>query len=190
MRFKGVLLTFFLLYVCLAPVCEAAGPGSNKETLRGLKAVGVFVDLVKSPSETQGLSRNQLQNEVEAKLRRAGITVVPSANIETLPELAFIYLNLTINRLDTTYAYNADFFCLTPDQRKQANGNPAAWNMRSAGLVDDLVQVRQKVAELVNRFIKDYGAVNPGVKLGRNLKVPEGSSRRQIDCASPQQGPS
>lgn len=179
MKLKGVFFAIFFLCAALAPVGEAADPGPDKEKLRGLKEVGVFVDLVKPPAETQGISRNQLQNEVEAKLRRAGITVVTNANVETLPELAFIYLNLTINKLETMYAYNADFFCLTPGQRKQANGSLAAWNVGNSGLVADLVQVRQKVAELVNLFIKDYGAVNSGAKLGRTSDVLEGSTHRQ-----------
>lgn len=179
MKLKGVFLAIFFLCTSWVPLGEAAGPKPDREKLRGLKEVGVFVDLVKPVAETQGISRNQLQNEVEAKLRRAGITVVTNANVETLPELAFIYLNLTINKLETMYAYNADFFCLTPGQRKQANGNLAAWNAGSAGLVADLLEVRQKVADLVNRFIKDYGAVNPGVKLGRTSDVFEGSARRQ-----------
>ncbi len=166
MRLKGVLLTFFLLCVCWAPVCDGAEPGSNKETLRGLKEVGVFVDLVKPPSETQGLNRNQLQGEVEAKLRRAGIAVVTNTGITDLPNLPFIYLNLTISKLESMYAYSADFLCLTTGQGRRAAGNSAAWNVGSSGMVADLSQLREKVAELVNLFIKDYVAVNPRARVG------------------------
>ena len=166
MKLRGVLLAFFLLCVSSALVCEAAESGSDKEKLRGLKEVGVFVELVKPPSESQGLNRNQLQGEVEAKLRQAGITVVTNTGVEALPNLPFIYLNLTISKLESMYAYSADFFCLTAGQGQQAAGNPAAWNVGSSGLAADLVQVREKVAELLNLFIKDYVAVNPGARMG------------------------
>ena len=99
----------------------------NKDALRGLKEVGVFVELATPPVKVTGLSRNQLQGDIELRLYQAGIKIVSSASLGELPKLSFIYLNLTIRKLETVYAYNADFLCLTQSQEARKQAVPAVW---------------------------------------------------------------
>jgi hypothetical protein len=144
---------------------HAAGIVQNRDVLRGLKEVGVFVELVTPPVEVPGLSRNQLQGDIELRLYQAGIKIVSSASLEEVPKLSFVYLNLTIRKLEAVYAYNADFLCLTPSQEARNQAVPAVWKQGNSGVVNEMFQVREKVTDLVNLFIKDYKAANSRARI-------------------------
>jgi hypothetical protein len=146
---------------------HAAGMVHNKDALRGLKEVGVFVELMTPPVEVTGLSRNQLQGDIELKLYQAGIKIVSSASLEEVPKLSFVYLNLTIRKVEAVYAYNADFLCLTPSQEVRHQAAPAVWKQGNSGVVQEMFQVKEKVTDLVNLFIKDYKAANSRARMER-----------------------
>src|SRR5258708_660672 len=58
----------------------ASDSTADRETLRGLKAIKVVVEGVTPDLEHEGLSRDQLQIDIEEQLRKAGINVDRSAN--------------------------------------------------------------------------------------------------------------
>lgn len=115
--------------------------------------MAVFVELEKSSDVSQGIDRNQIQNDIETKIRQAGVRVVPQKKTNYLPGVPIIYLNITIAKFEKQYAYNADIICINNSKQDLTSGKG---NKGTAGLVSEVTQVRQKVAELVNRFIIDY----------------------------------
>ncbi len=161
---RGFLMVLLVMGVMVA-ISHAADTGPNKNALRGLKEVGVFVELMKPPVEVPGLSRNQLQGDIELRLYQAGIKIVCGTSVEDLPRLSFVYLNLTIHKLEAVYAYNADFFCLTPSQERRNQAGPAVWKQGNSGVVQEMFQVKEKVADLINLFIKDYKAANSRARI-------------------------
>jgi hypothetical protein len=185
MKVRRVFLVVLLVMGVMVAMSHAAGIFHNKDALRGLKEVGVFVELVNPPVEVTGLSRNQLQGDIELKLHQAGIKIVSSASLEELPKLSFVYLNLTIRKLEDVYAYNADFLCLTPSQEVRNQAAPAVWKQGNSGVVQEMFQVREKVTDLVNLFIKDYKAANSRARIERTTDImsatfqPEAGSSRE-----------
>ena len=171
LNLKRVFLFIFILWTGMAWDVQASGPGSEREKLRGLKEVGVFVELVKPPAGSQGLSRNQIQNDIETKLRQAGIKVVTHTTISKLPALPFFYLDLTIKKMEAMYIYNADIICFIPSQQPNRKSNSVTWNLGTAGFVSEVIQVREKVADMVNLFIKDYISVNPDATMRRTSGI-------------------
>jgi hypothetical protein len=171
MKVGRVLLVIFLVMGVMFSMSHAAGMVHNKDALRGLKEVGVFVELVKPPVEVPGLSSNQLQGDIESKLRQAGIRVVTSASLADLPKLSFVYLNLTIRKVEAVYAYNTDFLCLSPAQEVRSQAGQAVWNQRNSGIVQEMFQVREKVTALVNLFVKDYKAANSRARMERTTDI-------------------
>jgi len=166
MKVGRVFFVVLLMMGVMFSMSHAARTNNNDSMLRGLKKVGVFVELVKPPVDVPGLSRNQLQGDLESKLRQAGLNVVTSANLGDLAQLPFIYLNLTIRKVESVYAYNADFFCLNPSQKASSQASTAVWNQANSGIVKEMLQVREKVTDLVNLFIKDYRAANSRARFG------------------------
>jgi hypothetical protein len=165
MKVQRFFLVILLVIGVMLPMSLAAENVHNKDALRGLKEVGVFVELATPPVEVPGLSRNQLQGDIELRLYQAGIKILSSASLGELPKLSFVYLNLTIRKLEAMYAYNADFLCLTPSQAARQQAVPAVWKQGNSGVVTEMFQVREKVTDLVNLFIKDYKAVNSRTRM-------------------------
>jgi hypothetical protein len=165
MKMGRLFLVILLVIGVMLPMSLAAENVHNKDALRGLKEVGVFVELATPPVKVPGLSRNQLQGDIELRLYKAGIKIVSSASLGELPKLSFIYLNLTIRKLETVYAYNADFLCLTPSQEACNQAVPAVWKQGNSGVVNEMFHVRERVTDLVNLFIKDYKAANSRARI-------------------------
>jgi hypothetical protein len=187
MKVGRVLLVIFLVMGVMLSMSHAAGMVHNKDALRGLKEVGVFVELVNPPVEVTGLSRNQLQGDIELKLYQAGIKIVSSASLEEIPKLSFVYLNLTIRKLESMYAYNADFLCLTPSQEVRNQAAPAVWKQGNKGVVQEMFQVREKVTDLVNLFIKDYKAANSRARMERTADIVAAHSQPEAEFSPEKQ---
>jgi hypothetical protein len=128
----------------------------------GLKRVAVFVDLAKPPGTSQEISRSQLQTDVETRIRRAGVNVVSHQPTTARPEMPLIYLNVKIAKIDDMYAYNVDILCMAVSRGQAMPSKLANCNLGTSGLVAALGQVREKVADLVNLFIKDYLSAKTG----------------------------
>ena len=78
LRIMMVRVLFLLLALTLTlsyPLFAVNGI-SNRATLRGLKGVGVLVEKLPREVEQEGLKRDQLQMEIEFKLRASGIKVL------------------------------------------------------------------------------------------------------------------
>ena len=133
---------------------------------RGVKAVAVVVELSKPPGSSQEMNRNQLQKDMETKIRQAGVTVVAQKSLGDLPNAPLVYLNVKIARIDEMYGYNIDIICMNAPHGRPLPAKLANCNLETSGLVREIALVREKVADLVNLFIKDYlldGAGTPKV---------------------------
>jgi hypothetical protein len=165
MKFK-----FFLFWLFLAAFffCNVSGFAETKEKLCGLTEVGVFIEIEKPPQELQAINKNQLQTYVETRLRQAGIKVTTPTDVGTRPELSFIYLNVTIRKLEKLYAYSTDLMCLLSYPRQNSATYSPVWIMRRSGLTAKAIEVKKKVMDLVNNFIEDYTYANPHAQMRRN----------------------
>lgn len=72
-------------------------PLSSMESLKGLKGVEVLIEELNSDLENLGLTMIQMQSEVEAKLRKAGVPVLSKEENEEIQPLRKPYLYIRIN---------------------------------------------------------------------------------------------
>jgi hypothetical protein len=56
--------------------------------------------------------------------------------------------------------------CLPPYQRQDSLSYSPIWIMRRSGLTTEGTEVKKKVVDLVNNFIKDYASENPHAQVG------------------------
>jgi hypothetical protein len=100
-----------ILFLSLVSSASAVNGISNRATLRGLKGVGVLVEKLPPEVEQEGLKRDQVQMEVESRLRTAGIKVLTKEEaFNTLGE-PFLYINVNVNIAKTEsdiYPYGID----------------------------------------------------------------------------------
>ncbi len=142
----------------LAAGCATPGGGGAEifAGKGGLKEVAVFVELEKPAGDSQGIHLKQIQTDIEMKLRQAGMKVAPQAKASYTTGLPIIYVNVAIAKCDTLYAYNADIIYIPTKAARAASGKGT---LATSGMVPDISQVRPKVGELVDRFIRDYLSV-------------------------------
>jgi hypothetical protein len=162
---RNLLLFLFLL----APFCSSwaftkvLSPKSPEESLRGLKAMRVLVENIKTDVVSAALSQNQLKTDTELQLRKAGIRV------ESTPGLPFLYIRVTAQKRNVLreelYAFSImvevhQMVTLARDLSILTWG--VTWSSGSIGTVgiSQLSSIRDLVAEHVEKFISDYLAVN------------------------------
>jgi hypothetical protein len=142
----------------------------QKEVLRGLKGVKVVVENIPPDIERLGLSRRDIQTDVENKLRLVGIKVWPDYKP---PSMTALYVN--VHALNPTQAraivvYSINIMLFENSYLKRDIGSvgdlkevrAANWVKAMVGLTgaNNIRDIRKKVEAEVDRFISDYKAVN------------------------------
>jgi hypothetical protein len=158
-----------LLMVCLAQPALAFNY-DQREVLRGLKGLKVVTETIPTEIERLGLTRKDIQSDVETKLRKAGIKVLPAYKP---PSMTTLYVNvhtLIPSQARTVVVYSINLMLFENAYLKREAGTvgdlkevrAADWIKATVGLigVGNVSQIRKKVEEQVNKFISDYLAMN------------------------------
>ena len=151
----------FAIAVLLFSITAWADTPSQRATLRGIRAVAVVVEDTHADAQRDGLTRRQLQTDVEQRLRQAGIKVHNDA-----PGFLDVFVNtLKIESGFYAYAIRVQF---RQRVRMERNLKIAAlastWEAPSVvGTVGTraLRDVRGSVRDRVDEFINAYLEQNP-----------------------------
>ncbi len=164
-----MILIVMILSFGLASSLSAVNGKSNRATLRGLGGVGVLVEQLPGEVEAEGLTRNQLQKEVESRLRSAGIKVLTREECQKTPGEPYLYININVNIAKTesdVYPYSIDAVLI---QKVSLLRNPnlttyaVTWSSGGVGSIakEILGQLAGNVEGIVDLFIKAFLSENP-----------------------------
>jgi hypothetical protein len=137
---------------------------SDAGELKGLQAVGVTIEDLDVGARNVGLTREQLQTNVELKLRLAGLRV--AQNDASAPPSPFVYVQIVTFGVDDLHFYVADIKLEEP-VRILRNGRStlaSTWtkggygSATSAALHDAILQ---DVANRTDEFLNSWVAANP-----------------------------
>jgi len=141
---------------------------SERESLKGIGGLEVFVESVNIELEALGLEAVTIQNDIRHHLQKAGVNVLTEH--ERLASQTAAVLVVKIDALHDRigrYFYCIDFL-FTQRVRLKVKGAPevsaVTWMKpgRIGLIADDKVkQIQGQVLHKVDQFIKDYLAVNP-----------------------------
>jgi hypothetical protein len=199
MRSIQTKLTMMLILVGLAHTCPAGfqtfGDSElQRPTLRGLQGVEVAVERMAPEAERDGLTRSQVQTDVELRLRQAGIRVLSDEERRTTPGRPYLYIRVSTSKRSVggLHAYSTDVELkqdawLVRDQDTKAYG-ATTWQVAGVGSVGGprIREVREDVLDYVDEFINAYLAVNPEQASGARRSqgpgnlIPETSIIRQV----------
>jgi len=160
----GIFLSLFLQSSALG-----VNALSNRATLRGLKGVGVLVEKLPPEIEQEGLKRDQLQMDVESKLRTAGIKVLTREEALNTPGEPFLYININVNIAKTEsdiYPYSIDLLLI---QKVSLLRDPKltsyaiTWSTGGVGSIGKTIvrELGESVEAMVDGFVKAYLDENP-----------------------------
>ena len=146
---------------------------AGRLSLRGLQGTAVEVTGFGTEIEQDGLTETQLKNEVESKLRKAGISVL--SNVSEAP--GYPLLSLIVNlvkcggELSGLYACSVQLLLsqsVILERAASISVPGRTWHSKTvAGVIgrEKLSTVRSHAASLAEEFVNDYLAVNPKVQL-------------------------
>jgi len=153
---------FFLLR---AP---SEGDELERLTLRGLDAVGVLVELLPPNLETGGVTWEQVRGEVESQLRGAGIKLLTLQETTRTPGHPYVYVEVSGKKSPSQFQAVQIRISLKQSVllKRTASIEAIAETWSESLLVATEVAsvkkvVRERLKDLVDRFIRDYRAVNP-----------------------------
>ncbi len=160
---RGSVVLGTALLLLSIPALAADDSPISRASLKGLKAVTVVVERMDPDAEKDGLTTDQLQKDVESRLRQAGITVVP-----LVPPSSFLYVNVHALKTDAGFyvaAITVEFNQPVTLFRDPKIVHPAAttWRMHSIAVAasDRLGILQGQVDTYVDEFINAYLEQNP-----------------------------
>jgi hypothetical protein len=163
----GVVLVFTLAK--LHPVAFAFDSAITRSSLRGLPGIFVLVQRLNPELEAEGLTKEQIESDVESRLRMSKIGLLSKEQYSKSSVAPFLHVVPAVLRvkLGTTslYAYTV---IVRLSQRVHLVRNPEietsafTWTSEGTyGAVRSVGDIRTKIADEVDKFISAYISVNP-----------------------------
>jgi hypothetical protein len=150
------------------PIVGFSFTADKRDTLRGLKEISVLVEYLPDDVEREGLNRENLQRDIEVRLRQAGLHVLTISELANSPGAPYLYVAV-YPMTGPSANSNAYAVALALKQLVQLSRNPTTelfattWEgpMQLSSLSDRRVlDIRARILDAVGRFIIDYRDVN------------------------------
>ena len=162
-----VLIITFLFLVKLGSQSFAGDSARSRATLTGLRGVHVKVERLRSEIVKDGLTQQQIEEDVKQKLNSAGIKIL--SDTEGLRQFAnpYLYVNPSISKTKAGLYLCFITVEFVQDVRLARNRRilrPApTWSVGVEGAIykNFADKVRNHIKDLMDRFIKAYLSVNP-----------------------------
>jgi hypothetical protein len=165
--FKIRFLLAAALCLCPASTVFAANDELSRESLKGLAGVFVVVDDFEPAIEQAGLTKADIQSEVEGELQAAGIPVLSREQWVTTPGGPYLFVNVFVfSSDDRVWPFFVDVSSMQRVVLERSSANiffAPTWSVTTVGSVgsDRLRQIKDVVKDYVDQFVKAYRAVNP-----------------------------
>jgi hypothetical protein len=162
-----VLILTVLFLMTLGPQSFAGDSTRSRATLIGLRGVYVKIDRLGSEIVKEGLTQQQIEEDVKQKLDSAGIKIL--SDTEGLRQLANPYLHVKPRISKTKTGLYLCFITIEFVQdarlvRDRSLLRPVpTWSVGVEGAIykDFSEKVRNHIKDLMDRFIDAYLSVNP-----------------------------
>jgi hypothetical protein len=168
-----MLLLAVLLSIGLATPILAVDTKETRLTLTGLQGVYVAVEELQSNVmkyekhlRKSGLMREQIQQDIEQRLRQAGIRILTSDEWLKTPGRPILYVN--VNTYENEKYWIAYDIRIELQQIVSIDSNPkiktlaSTWTMNVTGIanIGNLNIIRDNILYLTDRFAEAYKSVN------------------------------
>lgn len=165
---KTALAALLLLSTAIPSRLSGQDDQFSRKTLVGLKGVYVLVEQIGDQAQRDGLSRDQVQTDVELRLRQAGVRVLSQE--DALTTLGGAYLYIVVHAFKNPgglYAFNVTVELkqrVTLARDSTITAVAATWSPEPIlGTVgpEHLGTVRDAIRDLADQFVNAYLAANP-----------------------------
>lgn len=141
-------------------------------SLAKIDALYVFVQGLTEETKREGLTTEQIQSEVEDKLKQLGVRIVSEEEGLKIAGSPVLYVNISANKRTRTpaFVYHVDVGVLqrvTLVREPRIRPMSITWNKGQLGYCPSISlakSLRGTVGYLMDRFQEDYQAANPKPK--------------------------
>jgi hypothetical protein len=161
-------IIFFVSIICTT--AYAIDAEITRQTLSGLQGVYVTVENIQSNiqkyAQKAGVTKEQIQKDIEVKLKSAGIKVFTREEWLNAPGRPILYVNINTHEYEKYwYAYDIK---VELQQIVSLETNPSiktmadTWSINMTGIanIGTLNSIRNNVGVLTEKFISAYKSVN------------------------------
>jgi len=155
------LMTVFLIGFCCSPV-QAQGHEPTTATLKGIAAVGVAVEDLPDGAKVLGLTKEDIQSDVELKLRLAGMLVVTLEEAYKLPGKPYLNVRVGLTRNARAASIAVELKQNVVLERDgQSALSLATWAAGGVASNATAHDIRDWIKDKVDLFLNDWLSVNP-----------------------------
>jgi hypothetical protein len=157
----------FIFFLNTASYGLAQDDEDTRPTLRGFPGVYVVVEPLNPQIERDGLTTDQVQRDMELKLRTAGIKVLSKEEFQKTLGKPYLYVNVNISPLRTQITRYIFYIRLEFNQEVSLVNSPmtvvpaGTWSAGGWGIDFSLENIRDILKNQVEKFANAYLAVNP-----------------------------
>ena len=165
-----VKVRFFLLaalLLCLVSNVVGADDESARESLKALKGVYIVVDDLDPSVEKAGLTKSDIQHQVEQELRLAEIPILTREQWVTAPGGPYLHVNaFLVSNDDSVWPFFVEVSSMQRVVLERSSVNiffAPTWSVATVGSVgsNKLGQIKDIVKDYVGQFAKAYRSANP-----------------------------
>jgi hypothetical protein len=162
LRWFQAVAALFAFAVPLLPQGIEGDEPLNRQSLKGITSVRVLIGIVPSDAVADGLNENQFRTDVELRLRKAGVNVLAPDSVAP-----FLYVHVTLLKNLPLRLYTYDVVVSLTQVATVSNGTSLfaqTWNggeLGTAGITTLNKELRDRIGDLVDKFLNAYLSVNP-----------------------------
>ena len=162
---SGILMVLMLL---ISSTGYAQQSKSEVESLRGITGVYVLVESLRPDIKDDGLMEENIQRDVELKIRSSKINILTAEEWSQEPGLPYLYVRVSSIKSDLeVYSFYIDiqlYQMVRLMRDMDTSCSSITWNSSgSYGVVgvENVNDIRNGIDDLMDEFINDYLSVNP-----------------------------
>jgi hypothetical protein len=162
---KPLMVGLWILVAALA-ICSHAAAHiriGQPEVLKGLEVVRLEIERIKPEIERDGLFREDLQSDIELKLRLAGIRVLSEEEAQKTPGAPLLHLNVDAMKCSFGYVYNIGLYLIEQATLVRKPMKAPAMFLRipeQLGIASRLSEIRDAAGDVVDEFVRTWKASN------------------------------
>jgi hypothetical protein len=167
---RGSLIASIVITSLILPVLGFSDDTQmERETLRGIRGIGVLVFIGGSPGlkERLALNESQLRREMELELQKAGVEIVPKAEKNVVSIFLLIFpAERELTKTRVLYDAQLELHLLQPVhlvRNPSITSVASTWYVRGWWAGEEAMKhkIKDEVKELVDIFINAHSSVNP-----------------------------
>jgi hypothetical protein len=160
---KKHLIAFIIMLLILPGTVWGADADSDRTTLQGIKGVFVSIKNIEPEIEKDGLTKSQIQTDVELKLRQSGLKVLSDKELLKTPGMPTLNVYPQVFKSSQkfyVYKINVRLFQYVYLQRNGQGILAPTWSLGHLGISTDVNYIRNQTKDYVDKFINAWLSVN------------------------------